>query len=272
MDVLFACVDDGIYFDSSDSVNQAEYILGLTGAIEASAETGLYTVEAENLMSILLGLQETNGSWEYYGGTGVDAASGAAQSTAYAIMALFATGDETARTAAFNAADWLVDTQNEGWHPQWPEESEEITEVDSECAWALYQAGIEISKEGVEMTTDIPTALAIEVSPSSIDFDTVAPGGSSSVEASARTLTIANEGTWAVTITVSIVDDTNGFYTQCLYYDTDVTDVTKRAINYTTNLDADTFVVPVLQVCVPPTWEAIGIQTGKIIIWAEGAE
>ncbi|GAJ12668.1 unnamed protein product, partial [marine sediment metagenome] len=138
VDVLFTCVDAEGYFSSSDS-NQKEYIVGLTGAIEASAETGLHIEEANSLKSILLALQETNGSWAYYGGT-VDAASGAAQSTAYAIMALFAQGDEAAMTAAFNAADWLVDTQNDGWHSE-GEGSAEVTEVDSECAWALYHAG-----------------------------------------------------------------------------------------------------------------------------------
>jgi len=268
VDVLFACVDDGTYFDSSDSDTQGEYILGLTGAIEASAETGLYTEKAAALKSILLALQEAGGSWAYYG-PGVDPASGAAQSTAYAIMALFAQGDETARAAAFDAADWLVDTQNNGWHPSGGD-SEEITEVDSECAWALYQAGIEISKQGVEMTTDIPTALAIDVSPTSIDFGTVAP--ISSKTDIDRTLAVANVGTWAVSITISIVDDTNSFYTQCLYHDTNSPAEALRATNYTTSLAASAAASPVLQVCVPPTWEAIGTQTGKIIIWAEGAE
>ncbi len=213
VNVLFACVDDTLdvggaclYFDSTDSVSQGEYIIGLTGAIEASAETGLHTVKAAELEAILLLLQEEDGSWLYYG-PDFDAASGAAQSTAYAIMALFAQGDVAARAAAFSAADWLVDTQNFGWHPQGGA-SEEITEVDSECAWAIKMV-LDIS-DSVGMTAAYTPQIGIAVTPSAVNFGAVVPG----IASNPQVVTVMNMGNVDVRITASIINESpTGVYT-----------------------------------------------------------
>lgn len=133
-EVLFAAVDTGSYFSSTDT-SQADYVLGLTAAIEAFAETGLHLDKAAELKTILLDLQQADGSWNYYGAA---PASQSVQSTAYALMALNSLGGVEEMTAARKGADWLVKNQNSdgSWFAEGGA-GDEFLEVDSEAAWAL---------------------------------------------------------------------------------------------------------------------------------------
>ncbi|TET83912.1 MAG: hypothetical protein E3J36_02680, partial [Candidatus Nealsonbacteria bacterium] len=80
--VINACVDVEPYFSSTDTT-QEEYILGLTGAIEAFEETNLYPAKVTELMGLLLNQQQSGGYWNYHGATPADMS---VQSTAYAVM------------------------------------------------------------------------------------------------------------------------------------------------------------------------------------------
>jgi len=134
--VIDDSVDDtaGIYFSSADTT-QEDYVAGLTGAIEAFHEVGQYLDKASALKDRLIGIQQSDGSWKYYGASPVEKS---VQSTAYAVMALFAQGDNDAVTAATEAADWLVSSQRTdgGWYAEGGSGAENL-EVDSEAAWAL---------------------------------------------------------------------------------------------------------------------------------------
>lgn len=134
VEVLYAAIDDGIYFDSMDT-GQSDYVVGLTGAIKAFVETGQHLDKAASLNAILQSLQQVDGSWYYYGST---PATKSVQSTAYAILALNSMGDPESVLAANQAADWLVKNQKigGGWYAE-NGTGDEILEVDSEAAWAL---------------------------------------------------------------------------------------------------------------------------------------
>jgi len=84
----------------------------------------------------LLDIQQPDGSWKWHDAT--DPADWSIQSTAYAVMALNAQGDEDALTAARKGADFLVKNQTTdgGWlaETDW---LEKVLEVDSEATWAL---------------------------------------------------------------------------------------------------------------------------------------
>ncbi len=116
VEVLYASVDDGTYFDSTDST-QSDYVIGLTGAIRAFAETGQHLDKAASLKTILLSLQQADGSWNYYGTT---PATKSVQSTAYAVMALNTLGDPDSVLAANQAAGWMVKNQklDGGWYAE----------------------------------------------------------------------------------------------------------------------------------------------------------
>lgn len=133
-EVLYAAVDNGSYFSSTDS-SQTDYLLGLTGAIEAFAETGLHLDKAAELKTILLDLQQADGSWNFYGAVPVNQS---VQSTAYALMALNSLGGVAEMTPARKGADWLVKNQNTdgGWYAEGGA-GDEYLEMDSEAAWAL---------------------------------------------------------------------------------------------------------------------------------------
>ncbi len=131
--VMYASIDDGIHFSSTDET-QEEYVLGLTGAIEAFTEVGLYPTEMNDLKALLVTIQQNDGSWKYYGATPVD---WSVQSTAYAIMALLAYGDED---AAIEGSDWLISAQQTDgfWYAEGGTGGEYL-EMDSEAAWAIYE-------------------------------------------------------------------------------------------------------------------------------------
>lgn len=135
-EVIYNSIDDdaNVYFGSTDT-DQEEYVLGLTGGIEAFQEVNLYPDKAADLKTNLLAIQQAGGYWNYYGTT---PATMSVQSTAYAVMALFEEGSADAITAANRAADWLVKAQSEngGWFAEGGA-GDEYAEIDSEAAWAL---------------------------------------------------------------------------------------------------------------------------------------
>jgi len=141
-DVILASINDGTYFDSYDT-NQDDYVLGLTGAIEAFSELNTNSDTAMELKAILLGLQKADGSWDYYGSA---PASMSVQATAYAVMALVKKGDDDALIGARKGANWLVKNQKAdgGWYSEGGT-GDEYLEIDSEAAWALFCADAPIT-------------------------------------------------------------------------------------------------------------------------------
>ncbi|MBA7645969.1 hypothetical protein ES703_53730 [subsurface metagenome] len=159
--VLYNSVDDseGTYFDSEDT-SQAYYVLGLTGAIEAFQEVGLYLDKASQLKALLIGIQEPDGWWPSDGDPSV-------QDTAYAVMALLRQGESDAVTAAQKGADWLVSSQlqaqaelNGGWYAVGGTGGE-YPEVNCEAAWAIYETiqaiGTVDLDHGSDGTVDLKT-------------------------------------------------------------------------------------------------------------------
>jgi len=126
---------DGLYFDSTDTT-QTDYVLGLAGAIEAFVEVGGYSTLVDDLKTKLLNVQQPDGSWKWH--DAANPADKSIQSTAYAVMALYAQGDEDALTAARKGADFIVKNQKSdgGWYAEGGIDPD-ILEVDSEAAWAL---------------------------------------------------------------------------------------------------------------------------------------
>lgn len=126
-----------IFLDRNDPTELC-YTLGLAGAIEAFAETGLYPDAVSELKTLLIDYQSDAGYWDANDLSGQESV----QDTAYAIMALFAQGDADAQKAAVKGGKWLVDTQDElgGWDPSSAGASHPYTEnleVNGEAAWAL---------------------------------------------------------------------------------------------------------------------------------------
>ncbi|MBN1538148.1 MAG: right-handed parallel beta-helix repeat-containing protein [Anaerolineales bacterium] len=145
--VIYASIDDGTYFDSNDDT-QDEYLVGLTGGIEAFYELNINPEKADELTAKLLNLQQADGSWDYYGTTPVEMS---VQSTAYAVMALGMQGDEDAVMAARKGADWLVKNQKPdgGWFSE-EGAGDEFPEIDSEAAWALARTPAPVTINGYE--------------------------------------------------------------------------------------------------------------------------
>ena len=192
VDVLFAAIDDGTYFDSTDT-GQTYYTGGLTGAVKASAETGLYETEADDLLSLLLAAQE-DGYWYS------DHAEGSVQATAYAVMALLEEGSADAIGSANAGADWLVFTQetNDGWLDGGGTGTE-YAEIDSEAARALAEAA---GGTTVGTTVEIPEIVAISVTPTGIDFGTLYPG-----QTSEKGINVDNIGTLEVDVDASLATE-----------------------------------------------------------------
>jgi len=142
--VLYASVDDGAgtYFISTDD-NQNDYILGLAGAIDAYEQLNIHPIEVAAYLDLLLDKQQPGGYWNYY--RAADPVEKGVQSTAYAALALFKEGSDNARTAANEATNWLVSSQQEGgWFDDVTPEvisTTECYEVNGEAAWALAVIG-----------------------------------------------------------------------------------------------------------------------------------
>ena len=137
--VIYDCifVEDPPYLDVNDPEERC-YTLGLAGAIEAFTEAGLYPQETHELKSRLILYQNEVGFWDASDLSDQESV----QSTAYAVMALLAQGDDDALTSALKGVNWLVDTQDElgGWDPSSLESGDENLEVDGEAAWAIARA------------------------------------------------------------------------------------------------------------------------------------
>ena len=136
-EVIYDCIyGTTTYFDHTDS-SEICYNLGLAGAIEAFTETGLHTDKVSELKVLLIGEQNVAGYWDENSGGDTQSV----QSTAYAVMALLAQGEEDAIASAKKGGDWLVSTQDTtgGWDPCYLGGSENL-EVDSEAAWAIARA------------------------------------------------------------------------------------------------------------------------------------
>jgi len=110
------------------STSQADYYLGITGAIEAFSATGLHLDKRDALLSVLLASQLSNGSFP----TVQD--QNPVQTTAYAVMALI---KANAVPAAKSGVVFLVKRQLPSG--MWIEDDgNEYAEIDSEAIQAIY--------------------------------------------------------------------------------------------------------------------------------------
>ncbi|KKM77547.1 hypothetical protein LCGC14_1368930 [marine sediment metagenome] len=119
-------------FDMTD-LNQAEYWLGLTGALEAFATCGVHADRADELLNSLLAGQQSDGHWAgILGGSDV-------QTTAYALLAILRARAQgvfvAARDAESRAVQYLLSSQS--GNGGWAYDGTENTEVSSEAIQAL---------------------------------------------------------------------------------------------------------------------------------------
>jgi hypothetical protein len=195
--VIFTSVDDGgnLYFDSTDTT-QEEFILGLTGAIEAYLETGTHLAEMAIHVTQLLSYQQPDGSWNFYGAV---PATLSVQTTAYAAMALYRDDAEADAIAGANkAAEWLVSSQrlDGGWDGD-SSGPTEYPESDGEAATAL---AISLGGNTVSLRAAVPEILAISVNPTVINYGTIYPGNSSAI----KVITVKNIGTEEVDVSANL--------------------------------------------------------------------
>lgn len=256
--VIYGAIDDTegeggtcLYFDSEDTT-QSCYVLGLTGAIKADAETGLYyQAKSSTLLPLLRGEQLENGQWV------CDIAEGDAQATAYAIMALFVEGSEDAIDSANAGAVWLVTDQNEDG--SWYADGDEYLEVNGEAARALVLAA---GGTTTDIEVNIPQIVAISVTPTSINFGTIYPGQSSADKA----INVDNIGTVeikvdATLVTTGTVFDNLSLNGQVLYPLPTTTDLITNLVTGT-----DQTVIALLEI--PGNYSAKGVETNQLVFEA----
>ncbi|MBA7466754.1 hypothetical protein ES707_01944 [subsurface metagenome] len=208
--VIYNSVDDaaGTYFNSGDT-SQEDYVAGLTGAIEAFQEVGLYPEKVAALKVLLLNVQDGDGFWKYHGATPADMS---VQNTAYAVMALLSQGESDAVAAAEEAVDWLLSAQtlkgDGGWFAEGGAGAENL-EVDSEAAWAI-KAMVDRFSGSVGMIAGYTPQIGISVRPTWVDFGDVVPGAPSGT----RHVSIHNYGNVNVGLTAEIINESpTGVYT-----------------------------------------------------------
>jgi len=179
--VLYDSVDDigDLYFDSEDDT-QLEYVLGLTGAIEAFSELGINPILTRTLTDLLIAYQDPIGYWD---ADTVDLES--VQCTAYAVMALLAQGDNDAKISALEGTNWLVNNQDElgGWDPCYFGGTENL-EVDSEAAWAIYEFIQSLGSVISSVTTEtiVGGSQTVVGTDAEVEMETVAGGTVTIVE------------------------------------------------------------------------------------------
>jgi len=256
--VVYDSVDGGTYFNSTDKT-QNDYILGLAGAILAYEQLDLYPTKVTAYLTSLLAEQQDDGYWNYY--SAADPVEKGVQSTAYAALALFKEGTANALTAANNAANWLVSSQQEGgWFGDvTPEcaDTGECYEVNGEAAWAL--AVIAAGSTSVTMTASYVPQVGISVTPSSVSFGNVVPGTPSAEQ----TVTVENTGNVAQDFSTTVANESHaGVYTTGLAI-TWVTGSSGVAIAGT----ADVQLVLTVPVATEP-----GSYSATLVFWAEAVQ
>lgn len=104
-------------------------------------------------------------------------------------------------------------------------------------------------------------AIAISVTPATVDFGSILPGG----DVIGADLTITNSGGVAIIVTAEIVDDTSGFYTEYLYLDDFLVEDWVAPVASASSIT----VSPQLN-GVPP-YKSPGNYSCTVIFWAEEA-
>lgn len=265
--VIYNAVDDpeGNYFNSGDTTQEG-YILGLTGAIEAFQEVGLYGDKVGALKTLLINVQNDAGYWNWHGATPVDMS---VQNTAYAVMALLSQGESDAVAAAQKGADWLVSAQNAaaldgGWHAEGGT-GDECLEIDSEAAWAI-KALLDRFSGSVGMYAHYTPFIGISVEPTWVDFGDVVPGEASQT----RMVNIHNYGNVNVELSASIINESPpGVYTAGLTIDD--TSGAKAAAGWSYSSLEPCNPLDVSLVLTVPSDTPPGTYTATLVFWAEQA-
>jgi len=265
--VIYNSVDDaaGTYFNSGDT-SQEDYVAGLTGAIEAFQEVGLYGEKVAALKALLINVQQVDGYWKYHGAIPVDMS---VQSTAYAVMALLSQGEPDAVAAAQKGADWLESSQTTwselsgGWYAEGGIEPENL-EVDSEAAWAI-KAMLDRFSGSVGMIAAYTPWIGISVGPTWVNFGDVIPGEGSDPQF----VNIHNYGNVATNLEASIINESPpDVYTA----EPPGLEIDGEAVgDWSDYLEPDEGCGYPLVLTVPPDTEP-GTYTATLVFWAEMAD
>lgn len=184
------------------------------------------------------------------------------QNTAYALLALNEVNrsgylDNISRAGAYLVSVQLV---TGGWENYSGEG--ENNEMTAEALWALSK----VTSGSVSMSAETPQIVAINVTPTSIDFGTLYPGQMSPP----TTIDVVNIGTVVVDVTTSIVE-TGTFFADNLYLDETYPTGTTKVPGYNIfglAVDATKSPAPNAWVEVPSDYEAAGTVTGTLVFEA----
>jgi len=111
----------------------------------------------------------------------------------------------------------------------------------------------------VSMTTNIIPAIALVVSPGSIEFGELSPGETSG----AHTLTLENKGGNILSVTAEVSDTADNLFVQGMLLDSFGWD------EYTTSIAALTSDTTDASLKVPDNYLGVGAQVGTLVFWAE---
>jgi len=111
----------------------------------------------------------------------------------------------------------------------------------------------------VSMTTNIIPAIALVVTPGSIEFGKLSPGETSG----AHTLTLKNTGGFNINVTADVTDTANDLFVDGLRLDSTAWDA------YGTSIAAAGFDTTDSALVVPDNYLGVGAQVGTLMFWAE---
>jgi len=249
-----------------DETAQDDYVIGLTGAIQAYEDTGTHQGDVASLLINLLAVQDTDGYWNYHDDDPGDVDTMSVQTTSYAVMALSKEGSADALAAANEAADWLVSNQKPdgGWNAENGAAGDECFEVDSESALALAIMAAGSSSVGMTASYIPPaTEIGILVTPTSVNFGNLTPGTPSAPQ----TVTVTNTGNVVEDFSASLTNiSTPDVYSTGLKLDT-VTVGSYGALGVAVGSnDAPDLVLTI------PSGTTSGTYTATLVFWAEEAD
>ncbi len=111
----------------------------------------------------------------------------------------------------------------------------------------------------VSMTTNIIPAIALVVTPGSIQFGVLSPGETSG----AHTLTLENKGGYNISVTAEVSDTANDLFFDGLLLNSAAWDA------YGTSIAAAGFDTADSALKVPSDYAGVGVQVGTLMFWAE---
>jgi hypothetical protein len=111
----------------------------------------------------------------------------------------------------------------------------------------------------VSMTTNIIPAIALAVTPGTIEFGVLSPGETSAVQ----TLTLENKGGYSLSVTAEVTDTADNLFVDGMQLDS------ARWVEYTTSIAALTSDTTGASLRVPEDYLGVGVKAGTLMFWAE---